>query len=117
MQEHGSLCSCEICRLTYRTQDPYDRDLPAYLATNYFDPMKEIGSMMVYACECRQETIHTSMGVPACSRCSLCGSKFAPLGVPIMGDPEPHNYVVRYDETTGIPYRACTHCYEREDGL
>jgi hypothetical protein len=122
---HGPLCSCDICRLNARLPPLPDYDsLPAFLATEHFDlatdtthTPPEPNIMMVYACSCRQESIHTSIGVPACSRCSICGSKFSPLGIPIVGDPEPHTYVIKYDENTGIPYRACTKCYEREDGL
>jgi hypothetical protein len=123
MPEHGFDCSCESCRLINRM----DARASALLSTSFFDPRHADALatarsyeselvMMIYACRCRTESIHTSMGVPSCSRCSCCGSGFAPQGVSVVGEPEPHNYVIRYNEVTGVPYRVCDRCFEREDG-
>lgn len=114
MIEHGPECTCEACRFINRSGNFWAKD-PAYIATSFFRPDGDIYPMIIYACSCRQEEIHTSMGVPSCSRCSVCGSRFAPLGVPVVGEPDPHTYVTRYNEFTGAAYEVCTKCCDPKD--
>ena len=54
------------------------------------------------------------MGVPQCVRCSACGSDFA-QGPDQHSDPEPHDYVTKYDQNTGDPYQVCRRCFARQD--
>ncbi len=53
------------------------------------------------------------MGVSRCSRCDKCGSDFA-QGPSEHVEPEPHEYVTKYDQNTGKPYEMCRRCMERK---
>jgi hypothetical protein len=56
------------------------------------------------------------MGVPACSSCNHCGSDFAqsPEG---HSEPDPHEYVIRYNELTGVAYELCMRCMKKRSEI
>jgi hypothetical protein len=53
------------------------------------------------------------MGVPACRSCDLCGTDLAD-GPDDHGQPEPHSFVMRFDEETGEPFHRCKRCGLRQ---
>lgn len=66
--------------------------------------------MLVYKCQCGDQRMYTSVGVPPCSKCTNCGSGFAPLGCEVTEAPEDHVFVIRYNELSGVPYEICQRC-------
>lgn len=67
--------------------------------------------MQSYRCKCGNLLASTSMGVAACTRCGKCGSNLA-QGPKLHADPEPHEWVTKYDQNTGAPYERCSKCHE-----
>src|SRR5580700_10927309 len=80
------------------------------------DSDEEEVNMMFYRCKCGFSQAHTSMGVPACSRCPKCGSDLAP-GPNVHSEPEPHEFVTKYDQNTGAPYQRCKRCFRTQAEL
>jgi hypothetical protein len=67
-------------------------------------------------CKCGKLTSYGSMPTPRCYRCGDCGSDLA--GAPDQHqEPIPHDFVTRYDQNTGKPFRVCRRCMYREDQL
>jgi hypothetical protein len=68
--------------------------------------------MQYYRCKCGKMTAWTTMGVHACTKCPKCGSDLA-QGPESHSEPEPHEYVTKYDVNTGVPYEICQTCHRR----
>lgn len=56
------------------------------------------------------------MGVPRCTVCEKCKSTLAE-GPNSHLDPVPHEFVIRYDQHTGIPYEICMICHSTKEEL
>lgn len=72
--------------------------------------------MKYYRCSCGHTLWFTSIGVPNCSKCPECGSSY--MKDPITGKylpVLPHDWVKRYDESSGEPYQICSKCMERRN--
>jgi len=72
--------------------------------------------MQYYRCKCGKTKAWTSMGVPLCSSCKHCGSDLA-QSPESHGDPEPHEYVTKYDPDTGVPYERCRLCLHKRSEI
>lgn len=69
--------------------------------------------MRTLRCKCGELVVWTSMGQPACQTCPKCGS--VPAGHPDHHpEPIPHDFVTKYDQNTGEPYRWCRRCAKKE---
>lgn len=70
--------------------------------------------MITYRCKCGESIWYSSMGFADCEVCEKCGSTPAthPDG---HADPEPHDFVLRYNEETGkASHYICTKCYKKK---
>ena len=75
--------------------------------------------MQVYKCRCGHSEWHGPIRQAPCTFCPKCGTQ---LGTYINEDgteehrpPVDHDWVIRYDEKTGEPYKHCMACLEKVD--
>lgn len=73
--------------------------------------------MQYYRCKCGSVTAWTSMGVAPCTSCKKCGSDLAQGPEGHAESPAPHEYVTRYDQTTGKPYEVCSVCMGKKEEI
>lgn len=73
--------------------------------------------MRDYSCKCGKATSWGSMPPKKCVSCSDCGTTMELLSrKQECREPDPHEMVTRYNETTGTPYQVCAMCGYRLDG-
>lgn len=68
--------------------------------------------MQYYRCQCGKSQSWSSMSQPPCRGCPECNTTLE-LSPEFHKTPKPHQYVTRYDETTGEPYQICLRCLDR----
>ena len=86
--------------------------------------------MQTYQCECGKSQSWGSMHPDACRGCSECGTRLewcpkvegeaGQVWLPKPGNyrqPEPHQWVIRYHERTGIQYQRCDRCLVERDSV
>lgn len=66
--------------------------------------------MIYYRCKCGSLESSAMRAPPRCRVCSDCGST---MSASPDRHPEPieHEYVLRYDESSGKPYQKCRRCH------
>ena len=69
--------------------------------------------MIGYQCKCGDRVGSSSMGFPLCTGCPKCQTR---LACNHNGHvyPDPHEFVTRYNEKTGEPYKMCKNCLEKK---
>lgn len=65
--------------------------------------------MMYFRCQCGKSTAFGSMMPQRCVGCPNCNTTLT-SHPDCHKEPEPHQYVTRYDEVTGKPYEICINC-------
>lgn len=68
--------------------------------------------MMRKTCKCGDTVIMGSY-FPACVKCEKCGTGLSYPGQP-FDPPLDHDYVERFDSSTGEKYKVCRLCGEKE---
>jgi hypothetical protein len=66
--------------------------------------------MQYWRCKCgKREVYESGMSPQACEVCSVCGSTFSqsPSTHP---EPIPHDWITKYDQDTGKPFKMCRRC-------
>ncbi len=64
-------------------------------------------------CKCGKAECGTSMGTHPCQGCEKCGTTYATH--PADHQPlEPHQWVTKYHQSTGKPYKACGRCWHTD---
>lgn len=71
--------------------------------------------MQTYKCKCGNLVGFGSMDPYPCQACEDCGTVPAWRGLEPRA-PIPHDWVTRYNETTGQPYEVCRCCWTRRVG-
>ena len=70
--------------------------------------------MQYYRCKCGKHEYWGSGMVPAkCEGCEECNTTLE-QNPENHRTPEAHDWVTKYDENTGEPYRRCRICYQKE---
>lgn len=70
--------------------------------------------MIYFKCKCgKMEFFGSGMMPNDCDGCTECGTTLAtsPEGHKEIA---PHEWIIKYDENTGKPYRRCKKCYQKE---
>lgn len=57
-----------------------------------------------------------SMPPSPCTSCSKCKTNLA-IHPKFCGDPIPHEFITKYNENTGQPYKTCRVCWRTEKEL
>lgn len=65
--------------------------------------------MQYYRCKCGKSESWGSMPPRKCDGCPTCNTTLAPHP-DYHKEPDPHEFVTRYDEQTGEPYKVCINC-------
>lgn len=68
--------------------------------------------MRYYRCKCGKAESWGSMPPKKCQGCSECNTTLE-LHPDHHRTPDPHEFVTRYDETTGEPYQICKRCWAK----
>ena len=68
--------------------------------------------MQYYKCKCGESVSFGSMGPNPCTSCSICGTQLINIHyhTDYYPKPIPHEFVIRYNESTGEPYDICKLC-------
>ncbi len=70
--------------------------------------------MQYYRCKCGESTMFGSLSPLDCQGCDKCNTTLT-QHPDYHEEPKPHDWMTRYNETTGIPYEICSRCYERKN--
>lgn len=73
--------------------------------------------MVYYRCKCGKSQAWGGLMPPnQCTGCPECGTTLE-VHPSLRKSPKPHEFVVRYNETTGEPYEMCVNCLRRKNEL
>lgn len=75
--------------------------------------------MITMTCKCGEELLYTSMGATNCQGCEKCNTSFNRHPIDVDGEMvweniplEPHEWMEKFNQNTGKPYKICKHCYQ-----
>lgn len=71
--------------------------------------------MLYYKCKCGKcEFWGSGMSPYACQVCDECGTTMLKNLDGTYVEPKPHEYVAKYNQNTGKPYKICKWCLEKK---
>jgi len=69
--------------------------------------------MQFWRCKCGKSTAFGSDAPFQCEVCDECGSTYA-SHPDFHAEPIEHDFIIRYNEKTGKPYKICKRCHTKK---
>jgi len=107
---------CERLKLSKLFKTKY---IKIILLNNYNDSQSNIppkNLLVYYQCKCGHKRVWSSILISDCDGCYKCKTTLAP-SLSFHKQLIAHDFITKYDENTGQPYKICQKCWKKHNDI